>query len=115
MDGFIKRRSLWMVVPVFLTCGPFYGMLYLNRGAVWLGYFFAVWFFFVISWAARLDPDGNFWTVVSVLFFSIGLVHGIVIARNRDPNEPLKWYARWYLPAIFMVLLAWSLIAQYSG
>lgn len=107
--GLVKRCSLWVVVPFFLICGPFFGMLYLNRGVICVAYFLALWFAGVAMKFGDIDVEGDTGTILFLVYYIGGLVHGIVIALRRDPNEKLKWYSPWYVSgAIPAAVIAWQ-------
>jgi signal peptidase I len=112
MFSAFKTRRPWAVGLVCLLFSPLVTMLYLSRGRNALIYL-GVELTCVVALFASMDPVSMFaygltrlWIVELPLKF-VGIVHGVLIARKRPMDEPLRWYAHWYaIVAIFLLVLA---------
>lgn len=118
MFSAFKQRRPWAAALISFVFDPFIGMLYLNRGWYAFLYFIAEIGIFVLAanhWgltAPALLNAAVGW-VISLLFRIVGAVHGIWIARSRNQDEPLHWYAHWYsVVAIYLALLAAPLLVK---
>lgn len=91
----IRDRRLWAALLAFLLLGPVFGVLFVNRGWMALAYLLAI---VGITAGVMYAIPGETAEALDTAFGLIslaGVVHGIVIAWRRQPDEPLRWYARW--------------------
>ena len=111
-DGF-KTRKPWAAAIISIALNPVLGMCYLNKGKIALAYlgFIAVAVFLIIhgKWheIAGLDPH---LLLIGPLIIA-GTIHCYFTARNGGQFGPAKWYARWQ---ILLLLLLLSGLAQLS-
>jgi signal peptidase I len=91
----IRDQRLWAVLLVFLVLGPVFGMLFVNRGWMALAYLLAIAGVAVgVAYAVPGAGEGAIDVAFGLLGLA-GILHGIVIAWRRQPDESLRWYARW--------------------
>jgi signal peptidase I len=109
-EGFKNRRP-WAAVFITFFLTPVTGMAFLNRGKAALAYF-SVYAILIAVGLASLPKGVPFWIQIASFIISIcAIVHTVVIARRRDPSEPLRWYSRrWYVlaiiyPGLILILL----------
>jgi signal peptidase I len=104
-SAFVTRRR-WATVIIFLLLGPFIGMLYLGRGRMALGYFFAG-----IPAAALPYIAAHFGAPIApglLLIWPLhiaGAVHGYAIIKRTAGGRPGALFAKWYVIITLGIIL----------
>jgi signal peptidase I len=92
------KPNRWSAASLSLFLNPF-GMLYLQRPALALGYFLLNYLFGMAVFGANFLGLNKYVVVTAIATWAVGLicaVHSYRLASGAEPTTLRKWYSRWY-------------------
>ncbi len=113
----IKERRPWVAALISLLAGPFFGMLYLNRGRNAVLYLVAL--VGAPSLVTAIFHDRAFGllgeALIALSISVAGAIHAFFIARNRPVSEPIRWYAKPLTLGLTLAFVAASVFVSHSA
>jgi signal peptidase I len=115
MFAAFKERRPWAAALISFVFTPFIGMFYLNRWRTAVGYLAVTIAIFAVApvifgLTAMKSSDFHYWLVILPIR-TVGAFHSYHIARNRSSDEIMRWYSRWYVAVLIVLILSGSAFA----
>jgi signal peptidase I len=121
-----KTKKPWVAVIITLLLSPVIGMCYLNRGKAAIGYFILTLFAATAGCAMiffgilNINPK-KLIMVIGLIIGIIGAIHTYILAKNRNVDEPLKWYSKfkgmlliWLIQLLLALLIRWFICEPFD-